>query len=74
MVMRDLTLIRTGVLGSVVAAICCATPLLAIVFGSIGLAAWVAKADYVLIPALIVCLGLVWFGIYRLRFKPSNDA
>lgn len=63
--MRDRTLITTGAVGGILAAICCATPLLAIVFGAVGLTAWLANADYVLIPALIICLGLVAIGLYR---------
>lgn len=65
--MRDRTLITTGAVGAVFAAICCATPLLAVVLGAVGLAGWLAKADYVVIPALILCLGLVGFGVYRRR-------
>jgi mercuric ion transport protein len=49
------------------AAICCMAPLLVVVFGAVGLTAWLAKADYVLIPALILCLALVAFGLYRRR-------
>jgi mercuric ion transport protein len=67
--MRDRTLVTTGIVGAVVAAVCCATPLLAIVFGAVGLTAWLAKADYVLIPALIVCVALVVFGLYRARLR-----
>lgn len=70
--MQDRALITTGAVGAVLAAICCATPLLAILFGAIGLTAWLAKADYVLIPALILCLGLVLFGLYRRRAHPSG--
>jgi hypothetical protein len=55
---RDRALITTGVVGGALAAICCATPLLAVVFGEVGLTAWPVKADYLLIPALIICLGL----------------
>jgi mercuric ion transport protein len=62
---RDRTVITTGAVGAVVAAVCCATPLLAIMFGAVGLTAWLTKADYVLIPALIVCLGLTGLGLYR---------
>ncbi len=65
--MNDRSLITTGAIGGIVAAICCATPLLAIAFGALGLTAWLSKADYVLIPALLVCLGLVGFGLYRRR-------
>jgi mercuric ion transport protein len=67
--MSDRILITTGVVGSVIAAICCATPLLAAVFGAVGLSAWLAKADYVLIPALIICLTLITFGLYRRRHR-----
>ena len=65
--MRDRTLITTGAVGGILAAICCATPFLAIVFGALGLTAWLSKADYILIPALLLCLGLVGFGLYRRR-------
>jgi mercuric ion transport protein len=64
---RDCTLITTGAVGAVLAAICCATPLLAVVLGAVGLAGSLAKADYVVIPALILCLGLIGFGLYRRR-------
>jgi len=40
----------TGAIGAILAAICCMTPLLVVVFGTVGLTAWLAKADYVLIP------------------------
>jgi mercuric ion transport protein len=67
--MRDRTVITTGIVGGLVAAVCCATPLLAILFGAVGLTAWLAKADYVLIPVLILCLALIGFGVYRNRFQ-----
>jgi mercuric ion transport protein len=65
--MRDRTLITTGAVGAVLVAICCMTPFLVVGFAAVGLTAWLAKADYVLIPALILCLGLVGFGFYRRR-------
>jgi mercuric ion transport protein len=60
-------LIATGSIGATIAAICCATPLLVVVLGAFGLTAWLAKADYVLIPTLIICLALVGAGLYRRR-------
>ena len=65
--MRDRILITTGAIGAVVAAICCVTPVLVIMFGAVGLTAWLAKADYVLIPALMLCHALVVLGLYRRR-------
>jgi mercuric ion transport protein len=70
--MSDRALITTGVAGAMVAAVCCATPILAVVFGAVGLTAWLAKADYVLIPALILCLGLAGFGLYRKRLREGQ--
>ncbi len=67
--MQDRSLITTGIVGGVIAAICCATPLLAVVFGAVGLTAWLAKADYILIPALVICLGLIVLGLYRRRLR-----
>ena len=65
--MRERTLITTGAIGAALAAVCCATPLLVVVLGAIGLTGWLAKADYVVFPALILCLGLIVFGLYRHR-------
>ena len=65
--MRDQALITTGIVGGVLAAICCATPLLAILFGAVVHTAWIAKADYVVIPALVLCVALIGFGLYRQR-------
>ena len=63
--MQDRTLITTGVVGGLIAADCCATPVLAILFGAVGLTAWLANADLVVIPAFLLCVGLVAFGLYR---------
>jgi mercuric ion transport protein len=63
--MTDRSLITTGAIGAILAAICCATPLLAVVLGGIGLTAWLAKADYVVIPVLILGVALAGLGVYR---------
>jgi mercuric ion transport protein len=65
--MSDRTLIATGAIGAALAAICCATPLLAVLFGTLGLTAWLANADYVVMPALFICLVLVGLGLHRRR-------
>ena len=48
-----------------VAALCCATPVLAIFLGAIGLSAWVAGLDYVLISALAMFIGLALYALKR---------
>jgi mercuric ion transport protein len=65
--MNNGTLIWTGAVGAVIVAVCCATPVLVIALGAVGLAASAAYLDYVLLPALAVCIGLFGFGLYLRR-------
>ena len=65
--MNDATLIKTDAIGAVVAAICCATPVLVIALGAIGLSAWAGYLDYVLLPILALCLGVLGYGLYKRR-------
>jgi mercuric ion transport protein len=62
---KDRTLLRTGIVGSVVAALCCGTPVLAVLLGALGLSAWLAWADYVILPALIVFPALAFYALHR---------
>ena len=72
--MTDTTLVRTGIVGAVIAAICCATPVLVIAFGVVGLSALAGYIDYVALPALAVCIGLIGYGVYkRQRRAASGD-
>ena len=72
MAIKDQTLIAAGAFGALVAAICCATPLLAVLLGAVGLTAWAVKADYVLVPTIILCLVLMGIGLYRRRARAST--
>ena len=65
--MSDKGLLCTGAAGSVIAAICCFTPVLVIAFGVIGLSAWVGWLDYVLFPMLAFFLGLTGYALYHIR-------
>jgi mercuric ion transport protein len=65
--MKDATIVRTGVVGSVVAAICCFTPALVVLLGAVGLSAWLGWIDYALFPALTVFLGMIAYGLRRRR-------
>lgn len=63
--MKDATILKTGIVGSVIAAICCFTPVLVVVFGVVGLSAWLGWLDYVLLPALAIFLGMSAYGLWR---------
>jgi mercuric ion transport protein len=58
---------KTGACGTIIAAVCCATPVLALALTSFGLAAVVPKLDYVLLPALLIFLLLALYGWKRGR-------
>jgi len=62
---KDATLIKTGVIGTVIAAICCFTPVLVIGLGVVGLSAWLGWLDYVLLPALAMFVGITAYGLWR---------
>jgi mercuric ion transport protein len=62
---KDATILKTGVVGAVVAAICCATPVLVFGLGALGLSAWVGGLDFVLLPALAIFLGMTAYGLWR---------
>lgn len=72
--MTNTRLLRTGVVGAVVTALCCFTPLLVVTFAAVGVSAWLAWADYVLLPALAGFVGLVGFALYRRRSAPGGAA
>ena len=53
---------KTGLWGSIIAAICCFSPALVVGLGLIGLAALTPYLDYVLFPVLGVFLILTFYG------------
>ena len=63
--MKDATLIRTGIIGAVVAALCCFTPVLVVLLGAVGLSALTGYLDAVIMPALAFFVGLTVFAVYR---------
>ncbi len=61
-----------AVAGTVAIAVCCFTPILAIALGAIGAGAMTRYFDYVLIPALIGLVLVMWRADYF--FCRSGDA
>ena len=66
-------LLKAGVIGTVVAALCCFTPVLVILFGAVGLAAVVGYLDYVLFPALAFFLALTVYALWRRQQASGNE-
>ena len=65
--MNDKTLLRTGIAGSAIVALCCVTPILVVAVSAIGLAAIIGWLDLVLFPALAFFLGLTAYALIRRR-------
>ena len=61
------TLLRVGLVGTVVAALCCFTPILVILLAAVGLSALTGYLDYVLLPALALFVALTIFAVWRQR-------
>ncbi|HEA53190.1 mercury resistance system transport protein MerF [Marinobacter antarcticus] len=65
------TLLRVSVIGTVLVALCCLTPILVVLLGTLGLAALTGYLDYVLLPALVLFIGLTCYAVWR---KKKHDA
>ncbi len=61
---KDRKLLRTGSIGTVIAAICCFTPALVVLVGFAGLSAIVGWLDYGLFPMLFASMGLMAFALF----------
>lgn len=65
--MSERTLLKVGVIGAVVTTVCCFTPVLVILLGTLGLSALVGYLDYVLFPALVVFVGIIFYALWKRR-------
>ena len=63
--MRDDRLLEIGLTGTVIAALCCFTPILVILLGVVGLSAAVGYLDYVLLPALGIFIAITIYAAWR---------
>lgn len=63
--MNNNKMLATGLIGTVIAALCCFTPLLVIALGAVGLSAILGYLDYILLPALGIFILMTIFALYR---------
>ena len=61
----DKNLLKTGLIGVAIAAVCCFTPLLVVTVGPSALAGW--WMDLILLPALALFMLMAGYGFYRWR-------
>ena len=72
--MADKKLLKTGLIGSAVMAVCCFTPVLVLTMGAVGLSGLVGWwLDLLLLPALALFMLMAGYGFYRLRQRRAQD-
>ncbi len=54
-------------------AVCCFTPALVILLGGLGLSAWLAWLDYVLLPLLVAFIALTVYALMRVRHRRKPE-
>lgn len=68
--MKDGALLKVGITGTVIAAICCFTPALVILLGVVGLSSLVGILDIVLLPTLAIFLVITGYALWK-RMRPA---
>ena len=64
---KDSTLLKLGIGGTIVAALCCFTPILLMLLGIAGLGVLTGYLDYVLMPALVIFIGITIYAVRKRR-------
>ena len=67
--MSNNRLLKFGIVGTVIAVLCCVTPVL---FGAVGLSALVGYLDLVLLPALAIFVAITGYALWKRRQPKSS--
>ena len=65
-------LLVIGIIGTAIAGICCFTPALIVVFGALGLSAWVMGLDMILLPTLALFIAITVFALWKRQNSQSS--
>ena len=66
------SLLKLGLGGTIVTALCCFTPILVVLLGALGLSALTGWLDLVLWPALILFLAITGYALWKRQAARSN--
>ena len=58
-------LLKVGIIGTIIAALCCFTPILVILLGVTGLGELTGYLDYVLLPALCIFVIIMVYALVQ---------
>jgi len=64
--MRSRRLLTVGIVGALLSALCCFTPVLVVLFAALGLSALVGYLDFVLLPLLAGFIVLIVVALFRM--------
>ena len=62
--------VRFGMIGVVIAALCCFTPILAMLLAAVSIGWAIAYLDYALLPALFFFTGLTVYALWKRSHVP----
>ena len=65
---------KVGIYGSIIAALCCVTPVLVWVLPALGLAGWLTWIDFPLFGVLTFFLALTGYGLMRRKRNAQEMA
>lgn len=71
--MSDKGILTTGIVGTMIAALCCFTPVLVILLGVLGLSSIVGYLDYVLFPVLAFFVVLTGYALWRRQRRTQES-
>ena len=71
--MQKYNLLKAGLVGTIVTAICCFTPFLVIVFGLAGLSSLIVYLDVILFPLLAIFIGITIYALWK-KSKSQSEA
>lgn len=63
--MPNTRLLNFGIIGTILTALCCFTPVLVLLFGVVGLSAYIGYLDIVLLPALGVFVLITLYALWK---------
>ncbi|MCJ8324236.1 MAG: mercury resistance system transport protein MerF [Rhizobiales bacterium] len=71
--MKDKNILKAGIIGTIIAALCCFTPVLVILFGVVGLSSLVGYLDIVLLPSLGFFVLLTGYALWRRQARNKSS-
>ena len=65
-------MLKVGIIGTIIAALCCFTPILVIILSAVGLSALIGILDLVLFPALGLFIAMTGYALWKRRKVASS--